>query len=166
MRRFLYLTAAALFCFAPGCDDDHDHVRDYDDDDRVYQRDVVVQQPVVQETQYVYDDRPVVVQQAPPPVIVERIPPPRPNYIWRPGYQRYDGRRFVWVKGTYVQSRPGYAYSNPHWRHGKKGYEFTPGHWRQDGNGRRGGPNNDRRGNQRDWDGNRDRDRDNNRNSR
>jgi len=158
MRHSTCLTTAALMCIAAGCNDDDDRVREYRGD-----RDVYVQQPVAQQVQYEYEAQPIVVQQAPPPIIVERIPPPpQPNYVWRSGYHRYSGNRFVWVNGNYAPPRPGHAWAQPEWHRGNRGYEFRPGQWRpQNDNNRdnRGGNwNNNRRDNDRDGRGDNDRD--------
>jgi hypothetical protein len=49
----------------------------------------------------------VYVRVGPPPVVVERPGrPPGPHHIWVAGYHRWDGRRYVWIPGTYVL-RPG-----------------------------------------------------------
>lgn len=59
---------------------------------------------------------PVVVGPPPPPVIVGPPPPPAPIveavppppaafYVWRPGHWRWNGFRYVWIRGHYV-ARP------------------------------------------------------------
>lgn len=52
---------------------------------------------------------------APPALRVEAVPADRPGYTWVPGYWNWNGRRHVWVAGTWVRARHGYAYTNPHW---------------------------------------------------
>lgn len=41
-------------------------------------------------------------QPAPPPLIVETVPV-RPRYaaVWVPGHWRWNGRRYVWIRGHY-----------------------------------------------------------------
>ena len=50
---------------------------------------------------------PVVVERpAPPPMIVERVPPPpieHPYWVWRQGGWRWNGYRYVWMRGHYVE---------------------------------------------------------------
>ena len=39
----------------------------------------------------------------PPPVYVEQPPPPpAAAYVWRPGHWRWNGVRYVWIRGHYV----------------------------------------------------------------
>jgi hypothetical protein len=65
----------------------------------------------------------------PPAVVVEPIPPPRPYYVWVPGYWRWDGRRHVWVKGYWVRERHGWHYAGPHWVEVGGRWRFHPGRW-------------------------------------
>ncbi len=71
----------------------------------------------------------------PPPPIVERIPPPPPEHpywAWHPGYHRWDGERYIWVPGTYVEPPFRGAFWVPgHWRHRPGGYVWIEGHWRR-----------------------------------
>jgi WXXGXW repeat (2 copies) len=70
----------------------------------------------------------------PPPRPVEVVPPvphEHPGWAWHDGYHRWDGNRYVWVPGSYVE--PPYAHARwvrGHWdeRHG--GYVWVEGHWR------------------------------------
>lgn len=68
---------------------------------------------------------------APPPVRYEAVPPPRPGWIWAPGYWRWDGyaRRHVWVGGYWVRGRPGYRYVPGRWDHYGPGWRFRQGYW-------------------------------------
>jgi hypothetical protein len=65
----------------------------------------------------------------PPPPIVEVVPPPRPGWVWAPGYWEWNGHRHVWVDGRWLHARHGYIWEPPHWveRHGR--WYFEPGHW-------------------------------------
>ena len=57
------------------------------------------------------------VQPVVPPLRVETVPvAPGPNYVWRPGYWNWGGRRYVWVGGSYVVRGPGYG-------------RWAPGYW-------------------------------------
>ncbi len=45
----------------------------------------------------------VYVKVAPPPPVVERYgAPPQAGFIWIPGYQRWNGTRYIWVAGHWV----------------------------------------------------------------
>jgi hypothetical protein len=75
----------------------------------------------------------VFVRIAPPAVVVESPAPiPHPGYVWRPGYHRWSGARYVWVRGAWV--RPPYRYRSAewvpgHWDHERRGYFWVRGHW-------------------------------------
>jgi hypothetical protein len=68
-----------------------------------------------------------------PPIAVVEHPTPRPhaNYVWQPGYHRWDGRAYVWSAGQWAKP----PYRNAHWvegrwaRDGRRGNYWVPGHW-------------------------------------
>lgn len=66
---------------------------------------------------------------APPAPRVVEVPPPRPGYVWAPGYYRWDGHSHIWVDGRFIRERRGSHWVPEHWdeRHGR--YHFEPGHW-------------------------------------
>jgi hypothetical protein len=75
-----------------------------------------------------------VIRIGPPPHPREVIPP-RPighrDWIWQPGYHRWDGRAYVWVPGTYAAPpRPHARWVPGHWAHRRGGYVWIDGHWR------------------------------------
>ncbi len=76
----------------------------------------------------------IVVRVGPPPRIVERVPPPPPEHrgwVWHAGYHRWDGERYVWVPGTYVEPPHPYArWVEGHWAHRGGGWVWIEGHWR------------------------------------
>jgi hypothetical protein len=76
----------------------------------------------------------VVIRVGPPAPIVEAVPPiphEHPDWVWQPGYHRWDGGRYVWVPGTYVQPpRHGARWVAGHWDHRGGGYVWIEGHWR------------------------------------
>jgi len=63
------------------------------------------------------------------PLIRIGTSPPRPGFVWAPGYYRWDGHRHVWVDGHFMRERRGSHWVPEHWdeRHGR--YHFEPGHW-------------------------------------
>jgi len=67
----------------------------------------------------------------PPPRPVEVVPAPRPGYYWVPGYHRWDGRRYVWVAGTYRRPpRRGAVWVPGEWRGERGGQVWHAGYWR------------------------------------
>ena len=75
----------------------------------------------------------VFVQVAPPPPVSTAVfgVAPGPQYVWMPGYHRWDGRRYVWVAGRWVvPPRRGMVWVAPHWAPRGGGYVFVAGHWR------------------------------------
>jgi hypothetical protein len=76
----------------------------------------------------------VVVRIGPPPRPVETIPPPphdHPGWAWHDGYHRWDGNRYVWVPGYYVEPpHPHAHWVAGHWDHHGEGYVWVEGHWR------------------------------------
>jgi hypothetical protein len=71
----------------------------------------------------------LVVRVPPPAVRYEPVPPPRPGYVWTPGYWDWRENRHVWVGGTWVASRPGYVYYQPRWVERNGQWHYTRGHW-------------------------------------
>lgn len=71
------------------------------------------------------------VQAGPPTPIYEAVPPaPGPGYYWVAGYWRWNGYRYVWVRGHYAY--PPYAgviWHPGHWAHNAYGWHWVPGHW-------------------------------------
>ena len=65
----------------------------------------------------------------PPSERVEIVPPPRPGYVWAPGYWRWDGREHVWVAGRWIEERSGYVWVPERWEPKGHRYHFVPGHW-------------------------------------
>jgi hypothetical protein len=63
-------------------------------------------------------------------VLESRPPAPYPTYVWRPGYHRWVGSRFVWAPGTWA--RPPYRggiWVPGRWDHEHRGYFWRSGHW-------------------------------------
>jgi hypothetical protein len=74
----------------------------------------------------------VVVRIAPPRPVVERHDrAPGRGYIWINGYQRWDGRRYVWAPGRWELPPRPHAHWQPHRWHKRHGeYVFEEGRWR------------------------------------
>lgn len=69
---------------------------------------------------------------APPPAYV--VPPPRPHYVWAPGYYVWDGphRRHVWHDGYWVHERPGHHWREDHWEQRGDRWHRIHGGWDRD----------------------------------
>ena len=74
----------------------------------------------------------VVVRVGPPrPIVEERIVAPGPGYVWTPGYHRWDGNRYVWTGGAWVQPPRPHAVWVPHrWVRRNGGWVLVEGRWR------------------------------------
>lgn len=68
----------------------------------------------------------------PPPNRVEGRPKsPGARYVWVPGYQRWDGRRYMWERGRWVlPPRSGARWAAGHWDRRQGGWAWTAGQWR------------------------------------
>lgn len=88
----------------------------------VHRRPVVVERPVYGGAVE------LVAPQAPPVWVVERVRP-RPGYIWAHGYWRWNGRRYVAVRGHWEPVRAGYRYEHPHWVRRGDGWHWRAGVW-------------------------------------
>jgi len=64
----------------------------------------------------------------PAPRVVE-VPPPRPGYVYAPGYWRWDGRAHVWVDGHWEHERHGHHWVPDAWVQRGPNWHFVPGHW-------------------------------------
>jgi hypothetical protein len=81
------------------------------------------------------------VAQPPPPPNYAPIPPPRAEVVppppggrmvWEPGHWHWDGVRYIWIGGHYVERRPHYGhYAEGRWiwapREGR--WIWRPAHW-------------------------------------
>lgn len=88
---------------------------------------------------------------APPAPMVVAVPAPRVGFVWAPGYWNWSGGKHVWMNGSWMPARAGYAYWEPRWvqRDGK--WHFDRGGWGRNDRDRDGIPN--RRDKDRDGDG-------------
>src|SRR5579875_303012 len=69
----------------------------------------------------------------PPPLRREIVPaPPGAGWVWRAGFWRWNGYRWVWVPGHYVRvPRPGLHWIPGHWVRRPRGWFWVAGHWGQ-----------------------------------
>jgi hypothetical protein len=68
----------------------------------------------------------------PPPQAEMVPPPPNRHVIWEPGHQHWDGYRYVWIPGHYVERRREYGHYVPgHWVWGPREgrYIWIGAHW-------------------------------------
>ena len=66
----------------------------------------------------------------PPPRAEVVPPPPRPTVIWEPGHWHWNGYRYIWISGRYIERRPQYGHYVPGawvFRHGT--WMWVPAHW-------------------------------------
>ncbi len=73
----------------------------------------------------------VVVRMGPPVHAVEVAPrSPHRGWVWQPGYYRWDGRRYIWVGGRWVNPPYGGArWVSGYWRRSGGGYIWVAGRW-------------------------------------
>ena len=77
----------------------------------------------------------------PPPPTYAPIPPPRhevvppppgARMIWEPGHWHWNGYRYIWIDGRYVQRQPHYGhYADGRWvwAPGQGRWVWRPAHW-------------------------------------
>ncbi len=67
----------------------------------------------------------------PAPVADVRVVRPGPNYVWVPGYYRWDGRAYRWAAGAWMlPPRPRAVWVPGHWSHTRRGWFYVEGRWR------------------------------------
>ncbi len=68
-----------------------------------------------------------------PPPLAERVPaPPAANVplIWEPGHYNWDGRRYTWSAGRWInRAGHGTLWQDGYWRREGRRYVWIPGHW-------------------------------------
>jgi hypothetical protein len=77
--------------------------------------------------------RRVYIRIAPPRVAIVETRPvaPSPRHVWVGGFNRWDGRAYVWVPGRWdLAPRARHAWVPGHWRHNRHGWYWVNGHWR------------------------------------
>lgn len=53
----------------------------------------------------------------------------RSGYVWVEGHYVWDGARWNWVDGYWVDQRPGYVYVQGYWDSSGGRYHWVDGHW-------------------------------------
>ena len=75
----------------------------------------------------------IIAPREPPAPRYERVPPPprdRREAVWEPGNWRWNGRRWIWVEGRYIdRPRRGAYYVPGHWEARGPGWAWIPPHW-------------------------------------
>ena len=73
---------------------------------------------------------PVYVRFAPPAARYEYIGrAPSSRHFWVNGYQKWNGREYLWVGGHWDTRRDGMTYVQPHYDVVDGRHRFIPGHW-------------------------------------
>ena len=70
---------------------------------------------------------------APPAPIMEvRAGAPGPDFVWVPGFYRWDGGAYRWERGRWEHPpRRGARWEPGRWeQHGKRGWSYREGRWR------------------------------------
>ncbi len=67
-----------------------------------------------------------------PPPRAEVVPPPPGGHaVWVPGHWRWNGVRYVWLRGRYLIRPARYtAWEPEHWALRGGVWVWVPGHWR------------------------------------
>src|SRR5262249_19226679 len=73
----------------------------------------------------------VYVRVGPPPDRYEVMPPPPPGphrWVWTRGHWRWDGHRYAWAHGRYIERAHG-DWRPGHWEHRHDGWFWVEGAW-------------------------------------
>jgi hypothetical protein len=66
---------------------------------------------------------------APPAPRVEVVPPPRPGFVWAPGYWEWRGGAHVWIPGRWMGERRGWHWVPDRWEQRGDHWHHRRGHW-------------------------------------
>ncbi len=68
----------------------------------------------------------------PIPIFETRILAPGPDYVWIPGFYRWDGGAYLWVAGRWERPPAHYHTWVPgRWERNRRGWYRVEGHWRR-----------------------------------
>ena len=73
--------------------------------------------------------RVVFVQVAPPELRQEVVPQQRRGFEWVPGHWGWRNQQHVWVRGSWIAQRRGYAYEQHRWVEDNGRWHQQPGRW-------------------------------------
>jgi WXXGXW repeat (2 copies) len=68
----------------------------------------------------------------PPPAVLAEIPPPvpAPNSLWLVGHWNWNGAKYLWTPGRYIQRPlPTANWMPGYWEQESRGWVWTDGHW-------------------------------------
>jgi len=68
----------------------------------------------------------------PPADRVEVVAAPREGYIYERGHYDWDGNRYVWNEGRFIQKREGHVYTPYALEHRGDRWYYRRGHWDDD----------------------------------
>ena len=90
--------------------------------------------PALAQAPYPLPGTVIIAPREPPGPRYERIPPPprhrREIVVWRQGHWHWNGRRWVWINGRYIdRPRRGAIWVPGHWEARGPGWAYIPGHW-------------------------------------
>lgn len=71
----------------------------------------------------------IVVRNEPPPLRSEPVPDARRGYVWAPGYWRWSGNHYVWVRGKWMRARHGYHWRPSSWESRGDRWQMQHGGW-------------------------------------
>lgn len=74
----------------------------------------------------------VEISSAPPPDREYVIPAPREGYVYERPHYRWEGDKYVWNDGRYIEEREGHRYEQPKIEHRGEHWYFRSGHWDDD----------------------------------
>jgi hypothetical protein len=77
------------------------------------------------------DPTAIVAPLGPPPMRAEIPPPaPSPDSLWLVGHWNWDGEKYAWAPGRYIQRPAPTANWMPgYWEQESQGWVWTDGHW-------------------------------------
>jgi hypothetical protein len=82
------------------------------------------------------------VRVAPPAPREEMVPAARPGKQWVGGHWEWRNSKHAWVKGTWINDRRGYVYTQPAWAETNGRWAMQRGNWRKNDRDGDGVPNN------------------------
>ena len=82
--------------------------------------------PVAHAAKYITE---VVTTEPPTPVAETVTVAPHPGWVWLPGYFKWEGGKYVWVGGEWVEPRPGFRWEPHVWVKEGKGWRLREGEW-------------------------------------